>query len=116
MKIGSKKIDNQLLFEKLKKGTRKEWLIFSGSFIGFVAAMITVIVAVFSILLGQTLIFTSAWSIMITLLRTLFVDFLFPGIYIDTCVKYFKKKWKVIEDCKVQLVEVTLQPKKILKA
>ena len=60
MKIGSKKIDNQLLFEKLKKGTRKEWLIFSGSFVGFVAAMITVIVAVFSILLGQTLIFTSA--------------------------------------------------------
>ena len=96
MKIGAKKIDNTLLFEKLKKGTRKEWLIFSGSFVGFIAAVITVIVAIFSILLGQTLIFNSAWSIINTVLRTAFVDFLFPGIYIDTCVKYFKKKWKFI--------------------
>ncbi len=31
-------------------------------------------------------------------------------------VSYLKNKWKILDDCKVQIVEVTLLPKKILKS
>jgi hypothetical protein len=116
MKIGLKKVDNSLLFEKLKKTDKKHCLMFFVSLVGFIVALATILFSVFNLILGSSLVFETVGSFIFSVVKTTFLGFVFPCVFMDGCLKYYKKKWKIIDDCKIQLVEVTLLPKKILKA
>jgi hypothetical protein len=43
-------------------------------------------------------------TLLFSVLRTTFVDFIFPVIFLKSFQKYLQEKWKIIEDCKVQIV------------
>lgn len=114
MKIGVRKIDNTLLVNKFKKVSYTAWfegLIMS---IGSLTSLVLIILGVLNLLTGKCLIFTSVWSLMWSALKTSFVSFIIPVSFINNSLKKLKKKWKLVEECKVQLVVVTLLPTKIL--
>ncbi len=55
MKIGSKKIDNALLLQKLKTINKKEWIIFGMLGIGFLVSLLTLIISLFYVLIGNSI-------------------------------------------------------------
>jgi hypothetical protein len=71
---------------------------------------------VFSLLRGNAIEMESIGGFLLSGGQAIFVQMCFPGYFMREKSKYFKQKWKVLDACKVQLVEVTLLPKKILKA
>jgi hypothetical protein len=96
MKIGSKKIDNTLLYEKMKKTSKKDWLLLVASVIGVVFAVITMLISVFNLIMGKYFVFDTLFAFVQSFATTLFVNFIFPYTFMDNCIKYYKKKWKVI--------------------
>jgi hypothetical protein len=59
MKIGSKKIDNNLLLDKAKKCNLKNWVYGISFLIGFIFALLTLLVSTFHLLLGYSINFNS---------------------------------------------------------
>lgn len=78
-------------------------------------AFITIFISVFFLIFGDLLQFDNLGAFTISLTKVGFLQLLFPMMFINERLEYFKGKWKLIDACKVQLVEVTLLPKKILK-
>ena len=116
MKIGSKKIDNTLFWDKIKTVHFQTWLEFIVLIIGAITACFLILAGVWHLLIGETLVWNSVWTIIWSIFKSSFVEFIIPVYFISSTIKVMKKKWKLIEDCKIQLVEVTLLPKKILKS
>lgn len=43
-------------------------------------------------------------EIIYSLISTVFIDFVFPILFFNMFVNYLKDKWKILDDCKVQIV------------
>lgn len=99
----------------MRNTTKKDWLLFSGSIFASLIAFITIFVSIFFLILGDTLKFDNYGTFAISLTKLGFLQLLFPAMFINERLDYFRGKWKLVDTCKVQLVEVTLLPKKILK-
>jgi Mn2+/Fe2+ NRAMP family transporter len=84
--------------------------------LGYVVAFFTIIVTILHIVIGKAISLETPSDFAFSTIKVFFVQILFPIMFMNERVKYFKSKWQILEACKVQLVEVTLLPKKILKA
>ena len=104
MQIGCKKINNSLLYEKAKQSSLKSWAYGFGYFLGFVVALLMILISTLNLLLGNPLVFESMGMLVLSTLKTTFVDFIFPVVFLKSFQKYLQEKWKIVEDCKVQIV------------
>jgi hypothetical protein len=96
MKVGAKKVDNAMFLEKIKAASSRAWFTFFVLIIGMIVSVFLMMGGVIDIITGQSLVFSSIWSLLGSAFKTSFTDFIIPSYFINNGFKYMKKKWKAI--------------------